>query len=872
VLRTACVLGLTAVAVACNGPPPKDKNDGAPGGLGGGGIGGGAGGMAGNSGGGGGAGTGGASGAAGDAGMPAGPPPWAWTVRCPDAHDPTTPIDYGRCALDQALAEAGVARSIELATVAETATRPAAAKLAPLVDTRAESYAISLIDGATWVVGRDAVGAMYGALELAERLRLHGGDAVPPATTLRGAPSISIRASNLFWVLPDPDQPEPEWWFHDEGFWRDYLDLLAHARIDLLDIHGMYDLGTTGFPNILPYVAKSTTFPAVGVPDRDRNLARLNRVIAMARARGIRVGLMTYSAGAAGIATHDELKVYVREAAADLATRAPGLAMLGFRIGESGEAASWYVDTFVAGVKQAATGVSIYTRSWVTPKADILTLGAAVGPDMVLEAKFNGEHLGPPYPIAGGVWTTWASYSYQGFLNPPDPWQFVFQVRAGGTHRIFRSASYPLTARVLGSMGISPQVRGFTLEPPTAYTPQRDFYHANAEDRFSPWAFTRDDLMYLMWGRLGYDPATPEATFRAIAAREAGTDSLWPALQTASQIVPWLMTAHNLGPDSRSFAPELELAGSIAEWAHAFDPGMDNWPTLANPTPFDTFAVASSAEAAADLVGGIATARLSPIDLAADMLNDAQLTMDALAAADQDVIRDNPLARDMARECLALADLGRYFGHKLRGATALAVYQRTGRADWLAAARDETAAAAVAWRALADDTDYILPFHERLRMSALGFDPFHWAAAIPKLADDTAALDAAAAAMAASPPAFSGTLPDPRVWLASPRAAGPGLGDISVTPAVATAASWNVRVRFGAALPVNATVRVLWKPFDSERDFVAVDASPAGDGSYTAAIAGEGTGALFAVEVRNAQGAWRYPDPRLATPYVSLPP
>jgi len=530
------------------------------------------------------------------------------------------------------------------------------------------------------------------------------------------------------------------------------------------------------------------------------------------------------------------------------------------------------METPVSGVKQAATGVSIYTRSWVTPKADILTLGAAVGPDMVLEAKFNGEHLGPPYPIAGGVWTNWASYSYQGFLNPPDPWQFVFQVRAGGTHRIFRAASYPLTARVLGSMGISPQVRGFTLEPPTAYTPQRDFYHANDEDRFSPWAFTRDDLMYLMWGRLGYDPATPEATFREITAREAGTDSVWPALQAAGQIVPRLMTAHNLGPDSRSFAPELELAGDIAEWARAFDPGISNWPTVANPTPFDTFAVASSAEAAADLIAGTATARLSPIDIAADLLNDAQRTMDALAAADQDVIRDNPLPRDMARECLALADLGRYFAHKLRGATALAVYQRTGRADWLAAARDETVAAGVAWRALADDTAYILPFHERLRMSGLGFDPFHWAAAVPKLADDLAALDAAAAAVAASPPTFSGTLPDARVWLASPRSAGPGLADIAVTPAVATAPSWTVRVRFATAVPANAIVRVLWKPFDSERDFAAVDASPAGDGSYTAAITGEGTGALFAVELRDAQGAWRYPDPRLATPYVSLPP
>jgi hypothetical protein len=867
------LLGLTAAA--CNGPPAKNRVDGGPSGSAGGGAGGTTGGAAGaggaSAGGGGNAGSADNDGGAGSGGPVS--PAWTWTVRCPDGHDPTTPIDYGRCALDQALAEAKVTRTIQLATVADAASMPAVAKLAPLVDARAESYAASSLDGTTWIVGRDAVGAMYGALELAERLRLHGGGAVPPATTLRGTPSIPIRASNLFWVLPDPDQPEPEWWFYDEDFWRRYLDLLAHARMDLLDIHGMYDLWSTGFPNILPYVARSTTFPDVGEPaaDRDRNLTMLNRVIAMARARGIRVALMTYSAGAGGL-TNDDLKIYVREATADLATRAPGLAMLGFRIGESGQAADWYIDSFVAGAKQAATGVTVYTRTWVTAKSEIMTLGAAIGPDMLLEAKFNGEQLGPPYAIVGGVWSTWESYAYQGFLNPPYPWQFVFQVRAGGTHRIFRQISFPLTQRVLGSLAISPRVSGFTLEPPTAYTPQRDFYHANAEDQFSPWAFTRDDLMYLMWGRLGYDPATPEATFRDIAAREAGTDSLWPALQAASKVVPWLATGHSLGPDSRMFAPELEVAGDVEEWSRAFDPAISKWPSLSNPTPFDSFAIASPGEAAADLVAGTATSRLSPVDVAAEVLTDVQQTMDALAAADQDTIRDNPLARDMARESLALADLGRYFAHKLRGATALAVYKRTGKADWLAAARAETSAAGTAWQDLASDTDYILPFHDRLRMSGQGWDPFHWSMAVSKLADDMTALDSVATAVAASPPTFSGTLPDPRVWLASPRAPGPGLGDISVTPAAATAASWTVRVRFGAALPVNAAVRVLWKPFDSERDWAAVDASPAGDGSYTAAVAGGGAGALFAVEVRDAEGAWRYPDPLLATPYVSLPP
>jgi hypothetical protein len=384
--------------------------------------------------------------------------------------------------------------------------------------------------------------------------------------------------------------------------------------------------------------------------------------------------------------------------------------------------------------------------------------------------------------------------------------------------------------------------------------------------------------MYLLWGRLAYDPATPEATFRDIAAREAGTDSLWAALQAAGDVVPWVQTGHTCGPDSRSFAPELELGGDVAEWARPFTQTAANkWADCQNPTPFDTFAVASAAEAAADLVAGSATSRLSPIDVAAEVLADVARTTDALAAVDRAAVRDNTVARDIARECLAVADLGRYFAHKLRAATALAVYQRTGRADWLSAARDELAAAHAGWRDLAGDTAYILPFHDRLRMSrtdvpGLGYDPFHWADVVPALAADDAALDAAEASVSAAPPAFSGSLPGARIWLASPRTAGPGFGDISVMPAAATATAWTVRAHFGTALPVNATVRVLWKPFDSERDWAVVDASPAGDGSYTAAVAGEGTGALFAVDVRDAEGAWRYPDPRLATPYVSLPP
>ncbi|HVR00664.1 MAG TPA: hypothetical protein VMT47_00905, partial [Polyangia bacterium] len=461
-------------------------------------------------------------------------------------------------------------------------------------------------------------------------------------------------------------------------------------------------------------------------------------------------------------------------------------------------------------------------------------------------------------------------YSYQGYLDPPAPWTFVFQVRAGGTHRIFRQASYERARRAVLSLAFSPAVAGFTLEPPHAYTPQRDFYHAHVEDRFSPWAFVRDDLMYLLWGRLGYDPTTPEATFRKIAARELGTDALWPALQAASDIVPWIQTQHTCGADSRDFAPELELGGDVSQWVG--DPTKPFANCRVNG-PFDTFAVASPFEAAADLVEGRATARVSPVDVAAMVLDDAAAVDEALDAAAIDTGAATPLVRDVVRESRALAALGRYFGHKLRGATALAVYAGAGVPDWLTAARTETSSADDAWRTLAADTAYIRAFPEHLRMLPLGFEPFHWSAEVPALDADGKALDAIAADVAASPPPFSAVLPDPDAWLGAPRGPGPALAALTATPAADGTGAWTVSARFAAPLPDGAKVNVLAKSFQSESDFSAVGATQAADGTWSATVPGAlAAGGLFALELRTPAGAWRYPDPLTTAPYVSVAP
>src|SRR5260370_34798311 len=132
--------------------------------------------------------------------------------------------------------------------------------------------------------------------------------------------------------------------------------MMAHARLALLDLHAMYDLGNTIFPNALLYFGTSPTYPNVGVPaaDRARNAAMLQTITQMAAARGIRVGLMTYRSdtsptgdGPQALADDTAPRASTREATRDIATQVPAPGKLGFRIAESLKPATWHPDTLV---------------------------------------------------------------------------------------------------------------------------------------------------------------------------------------------------------------------------------------------------------------------------------------------------------------------------------------------------------------------------------------------------------------------------------------------------------------------------------------------------------------------------------------------
>ena len=793
------------------------------------------------------------------------------TSLCPA--EPTEPVGYGRCALDRALGSSAAAARVAV-RVAAPADDAQLLRAGLTLDGSSGAYAIVRdADGVT-VLGRDAVGAMYGALSLAEEVRRDPAALATVASTAASA-RVPFRGSNLFLVVPSA--AEPAWWFLDRDFWREYLDLLAVARINVLDLHGMFDPRSTLFPNALLYFAHSASQPAVGIPraDRDRNVAMLRDVVAMAAVRGIRVGLMSYRAyvGPADAPTPEitdlpTLTTYTREAVEDLARRVPALWRLGFRIGESGRDAQWYADTFVAGVRASQTSVGAYTRTWGADPAGIDTVLRAARGDLFVEAKFNGEQLGPPYPIAGGPMAAmWRAYSYEGYLDAPPPYRFVFQVRAGGTHRVFREASYEYLRRVMPTTLLG-GAQGFSFEFGHAYFPQRDFLHASV-DRFSPWTFRRDELSYLLVGRLAYDPATPEAVFRDALRARVGTDALWAPLQAASEIVPRIAASLICGPDHREDSPDLEWHGDVAFWAQApARPQQDAHACNGFQGPFDPFALAGPYETAQGLLRDTPDARLTARDVARAMLAQSAV---AATAAGVSVDPGNAEARDVARECVALADLGAYHGHKLLAATALAVYQGGGDRPWLDEARAETALAVAAWRALAGHAAYLSALEDNLRTTPYLFNlpRIHWRDELAFVEADPAVLDRVAAqphADAAAPPSLAR-------WREGTRPTGPAPTRWDITPATPEPAERRVTVAFAQALPPDAVVTVLYKPFSALADWQRVAAQRQGD-AFTATLPPRGRGLMTAVEVRSRTGAiaMRWPDVTTETPYRVIAP
>jgi dienelactone hydrolase len=652
------------------------------------------------------------------------------------------PVAFGRRAVDEALA----ARNLE-APVSIDATGTGLP----------ESFEIAFEDGRADVRGADPNGALYGALELAERIRRFGADALRGAP-VGGKPFLRDRGWNLFLTLPwdyaaddtdydpaalaDPDR----WWFANDGYWRTLFDEMARARLNWLDIHGTWDISVTDAPNLYAYFIQSDRFPKVGVASeiKDANLKQLNKIIAMAHDRGVRVSLMAYEARFHTPHAPDpypenekDLYDYTREMVETMIRRVPGLDAIGFRIGESGHGEGFF-NCYLEAVKASGRDIPLITRSWLARKPRVVPLAAA-SRDFTVEIKYNGEQWGSPYMLMGGRMAGWYSYSFEDYLSdssaagavrlwpgnpapgggewPAEPYKLVWQVRANGTHRILPVHNPGAVRRAVKSMPLG-TASGFTVECLETYYPKSPrYYVADPGDLYCDWTHERDRLFLRTWGRLGYDPETPDDVFEAMAAETFGATGapLFESWAAAGRIIHTAFSGFSLGPDHRNHAIELEWGGDTAGY-------------LAGD-PFDSHVFKSAREALADAATGGLDGRIAPPEAAARLVADAETAAKAA---------DIPLSLVPAGErkrfgelvvvCGQAAHLGRYYAERFMSA------YRAGQAEaGTPGAAGQAAAhmreAEQAWSALAAQPFY-KPFTERLRMRT---NAFHWSQELPKI-------------------------------------------------------------------------------------------------------------------------------------------
>jgi hypothetical protein len=473
------------------------------------------------------------------------------------------PIDFGAGRLEEALKVAGsglARRALDAAPGradvlvvvgdGEASAVKGLAKPIPLDPAVGpEGYRIVRIDiggaPATCVAARDETGAMYGLLDLAEHVRMRGSLAGVGETLSN--PRFPFRAVkfNLPWMSYRKHEALQ---LHQETcrdlkFWRRFLDMMADNRLNVLTLWNLHPF---------TFLIRPKHFPeACGFSDRELAewQAFWRSLFRMARERGIEPYLVNWNifvspefARARNVATYsidwqyfvngdtsDLVRRYTRECVTQVIDEYEDLAGLGISLGEGmggltpQEREDWLADTFIAGLKQAKRPVKFIHRApfsankgsgGSTDESLPLLTRRAIdraghAAPVWVEMKFNWSH-GHSSPrlslIHGGK-------AGEGYWDPkPANYRLAWMVR-NEDFFILRWGEPGFIRKHIDLNG-KDCVGGYFVGS-ECYIPAKNYIDRPDLPGRCAYAFERQWLFYRLWGRLLYDPATPDAVFEA---------------------------------------------------------------------------------------------------------------------------------------------------------------------------------------------------------------------------------------------------------------------------------------------------------------------------------------------------------------------
>jgi hypothetical protein len=615
-----------------------------------------------------------------------------------------------------------------------------------------QGYAIrrSVTGGRTtwWAIGHDPAGAMYGALDLAERARADGH--LQQAEDTQVNPYIARRGIK-FNIPLDARTPSysddstsaqaniPEMW--NMGFWTRFLDAMARHRYNVLSLWSLSPfpslVSVPEYPNASIADVKRKTGPIFDATNQGRNMydpawpletikamtieekiAFWRAVMEHARDRGIEVSVFTWNIFVYGTEpsgygltvdpANATTRDYVRRATRTLFDTYPLLTAIGITSGENmgnlddAGKARWMWETYGLGVKDAQENAANPASPFYRPGRTITLIHRAHQADLKAIVD-TFRHL-PGSERRGAASTLAFSFKYsQAHMHSSTAPRFIFQngwfdsippgkqtwltVR-NDDHYYLRWGDPEFVRAYWTQLPDRTKIAGF-LHGPDGYTWGVDVATTRkASPR--PLVIERQWYSFHLWGRLAYDPTTPDDRFRA--ALEAGVPEwrgrLFNALKATSKILP-LVNRFYWGYFDFMWYPEASW--SQAGFVTVQDFVRPKYPPMREDEDGQPLRI-QSVKDFAERGGRIG--HLSPLEVAREI--DALAGFGRLQPPGGTAL--DPEMAETLGDVRAMAALGRYYAAKIRGAVALARYERTKDPAEHAAARRLLQGAADHWR------------------------------------------------------------------------------------------------------------------------------------------------------------------------------
>ena len=568
------------------------------------------------------------------------------------------------------------------------------------------------------VLAGDAEGAMYGALDLAESIRLGSVDALgdsdhTPYIARRGIKfniPLDVRTPSYSDASDAAQQNIPEMWSFD--FWRTFLDALARDRYNVLSLWSLHPFPSLvkvpEYPDVaLDDVQRTTlklddTFSFSGKdmtrPEMLRSVETVRRlsiaekirfwrdVMQYAHDRGIAVYLFTWNiftfgaTGKYGITPAQDNPAtidYFRKSVRETVLTYPLLAGIGITAGEEMQERkdefakeAWLWKTYGEGIGDAlklqpGRDFRLIHRYHETALGPILEAWKAYPSSFDLSFKYSVAHmLSSPAP----------PFAKESLQELPAHLRMWMTVRSDDIYS-YRWADPQYARAYIGNLPGPDKMAGFYMGP-DGTTWGRDFLGGEPETP-RPLVIEKQWFSFMLWGRLSYEPSLPDSLFeRTLAERFPGVPAakLLLAGEEASRIIPQV-TRFFWGDIDLKWFPEACLS-------HPRHQGFYTVKHFMEGESMPGTGILNIRTWRDRVRDGKPMGGMTPVEVAAALEEHAAATLKLAAEVGQADPAGTPPANRELRLTLgdyeAMAHLGNYYAEKILGATQLALYDSTG--------------------------------------------------------------------------------------------------------------------------------------------------------------------------------------------------